>query len=172
MPPGKVNAVAAQHFICDAGFDRQWCLRQVAKLMAELMRYPADLPAHWSWVIVGSGAWQPLTQKLRLDQRSPAFTALDKRETFLEEALFLPMPTRTNELVRDLHVPFDQLLSIAVSHELGHAICHGGGEATAKRVSEQLRSGKRPDCGNAMKSPSRIEEMYLRSRLSGLLPLR
>jgi hypothetical protein len=146
------------------------CLRQVAKLMAELMRYPADLPAHWSWVIVGSGAWQPLTQKLRLDQRSPAFTAIDERETFLEEALFLPMPTRTNELVRDLRVPFDQLLSIAVSHELGHAICHGGGEATAKRVSEQLRSGKRPDCGNAMKSPSRIEDVYLHSRSSRMVP--
>jgi hypothetical protein len=170
IPPEKVNALAAQHFICDAEFDRPQCLQLVARLMAELMRYPADLPANWSWVIVGSEAWQPLTQKLRLDQRSPAFTAIDERETFLEEALFLPTPARANELARDLRVPFDQLLSIAVSHELGHAICHGRDEATANRVSDQLRSGKRPDCGNAMKSPTRIEDVYLHSRSSRMVP--
>jgi hypothetical protein len=173
LPPGKVNALAAQHFICDAGYDRHRCLQQVAMLVAELRRYPADLPANWSWVIVGSEAWQPLTQKLRLDQRSPAFTAIDERETFLEEALFSATPSRTNELVRDLRVPFDQLLSIAVSHELGHAICHVGDEAIANRVSEQLRSGKRPSCGNAMKSPSAIEEeVYRHSRWSRTLPWR
>jgi hypothetical protein len=172
VPPEKVNALAGQHFTCDARYDRDWCLQRVDRLMAELKRYPADVPEKWRWVIVGSEDWQPLTQRLRLDQRSPAFTAIEERETFLEGALFLPTPARTNELVRDLRVPFDQLLSIAVRHELGHAICQSGDEATASRVSEQLRGGKRPDCSNALRSPSRIDEVYLHSRTSRMAPWR
>ena len=50
--------------------------------------------------------------------------------------------------------PFDQLLSVAVSHELGQTICHGGSEAIANRVAEELRGGKHPDCAGNMKSPT------------------
>jgi hypothetical protein len=143
----QVNRLRTQQFFCYAGLDHHECLQNVAKLQVELVRYSADLPRHWSWVIVGSEDWQSLTLKLR--------------ETFLEGALLLPKPARTDELVRNLGVPVDQLLTIVVSHELGHAICHGGDEAIANRVSDQLRRGERIDCTNSL---TRMEELYLRSR--------
>jgi hypothetical protein len=136
-------------------------LQNIAKLRAELVRYSADLPERWSWVIIGSENWQSVVLKLHVDRRSPAFTAIDARETFLEEALFSPTLPRRDELSRDLGVPVDQLLTLAVSHELGHAICHEGDEAIANRVSDQLRSGEKIDCTDSL---TRMEELYLRRR--------
>jgi|ERR1700722_1990217 hypothetical protein len=159
-----VHSLATQEFSCYAGLDDNECLQNIAKLRAELLRYSADLPRHWTWVIVASEDWQSLVGKLHLDGRSPAFTALKARETFLEGALFLPKPARTDELVRNLGVPADQLLTLAVSHELGHAICDGADERTAKRVSEQLRSGGKIDCTNSL---TISDELYLRSRSDG-----
>jgi hypothetical protein len=156
-----VNSLATQEFFCYAGLDHHECLQNIAKLRAELVRYSADLPERWSWVIIGSENWQSVVLKLHVDRRSPAFTAIDARETFLEEALFSPTPPRRDELSRDLGVPVDQLLTLAVSHELGHAICHEGDEAIANRVSDQLRSGEKIDCTDSL---TRMEELYLRRR--------
>jgi hypothetical protein len=158
--------LATQKFFCRAGYDAQECERRIAQLKAVLIQYPAGVPKHWRWVIVPSEAWQPLVHSLHLDRESPAFTAITERETFLEDALFFAEP-RTDELVRDFRTPFDQLLSFAVSHELGHAICHGGSEAMANRVAEQLRGGKYPDCAENMKGLTPIEELYLHSQLPG-----
>lgn len=130
-------------------------------LRALLIRYPANGPADWSWVIVRSQDWRPLMQRLHLDRHSPAFTALDSRETFLEEALFMPQSLRTEDLARIFRISADQLLSFVVTHELGHTICHDGSETTASMVAEQLRSGKPVDC---VKSLSAIQELYLHSQ--------
>ena len=161
-----VNSLVTQEFFCYAGLDHNECLQNIAKLRAELLRYSADLPRHWSWVIVGSEDWQSLVLKLHVDGRSPAFTAIKARKSFLEGALFLPKPARSDELVRDFGVPFDQLLTLAVSHELGHAICDGEDEKIAKRVSDQLRSGGKIDCSETRNSLTPIEELYLRRRFS------
>ena len=85
-----VNSLVTQQFFCYAGLDHHECLQNIAKLQAELVRYSADLPRHWSWVIVGSEDWQSVVLKLHLDRRSPAFTDLKTRETFLEGALSCP----------------------------------------------------------------------------------
>jgi hypothetical protein len=156
-----VNSLATQQFFCYAGLDPQECLQNIGRLRSELAPYSAHLPGHWSWVIVGSEDWQSVALKRHVDKRSPAFTTIDARETFLEEALFLPRPARTDELSRNLGVPVDQLLALAVTHELGHAICHGGDEMIANRVSDQLRSGEKIDCTNSV---TRMEELSLRSR--------
>jgi hypothetical protein len=66
--------------------------------------------------------------------------------------------------VRNFVVPVDQLLTIAVSHELAHAICHEGGEKIANRVSAQLRRGGRIDCTSSL---APYEELYLPTRSHG-----
>jgi hypothetical protein len=159
-----LNSLVTQEFLCYAGLDHNECLQSIAKLQAELGRYSADLPRHWSWVIVGSEDWPSLALKLHVDRRSPAFTAIKARKTFLEGALFLPQPARTDELVKTLGVPVDQLLTIAVSHELGHAICDAGSEVIANRVSDQLRSGGKIDCTTSL---TPFDESYLPSQPHG-----
>lgn len=160
-----VSRIASQGFVCDTGLDHNECLQHIAQLRTELLRYSANLPRQWSWVVVGSEDWQSLMLKLHMDRRSPAFTAIEARQSFLEGALFLPKTARTDELVRNLGVPVDQLLTVAVSHELGHAICDAEDEAIAKRVSAQLRSGAHIDCTNSL---TLYDELYLRSRSDGL----
>jgi len=163
--PANVNRLLSQEFFCYAGIEHNECLQNIAKLQAQLVRYSSALPRHWRWLIVGSEDWQSLMLKLHLDKRSPAFTAVKARETFLDAALFSPEQAQTDELVKDLGVPGDQLLTLAVSHELGHAICHDEGEAVANRVSGQLRRGGKINCTSSL-SPS--DELFLRSRSHAL----
>ena len=113
---------------------------------------------------MGSEDWQSLVLKLHVDPRTPAFTAVKARQSFLEGALFSPRPARTDELLKNFGVTGNQLLTIAVSHELGHAICNGEDEKIAKRVSDQLRSGAKIDCTNSL---TKFDELYLRSRSPG-----
>ena len=159
-----VSSLVTQKFFCYAGLDHNECLQNIARLQAELLRYSADLPRHWRWVIVGSEDWQSLVLKLHVDPRTPAFTAVKARQSFLEGALFSPRPARTDELLKNFGVTGNQLLTIAVSHELGHAICNGEDEKIAKRVSDQLRSGAKIDCTNSL---TKFDELYLRSRSPG-----
>jgi hypothetical protein len=167
LQPRQSHTFATQGFFCRAGYEPHQCEQRIAQLKAVLIQYPAGAPKHWKWVIVPSEDWQPLIQSLHLDRESPAFTAITERETFLEDALFFAQPGRTDNLIRHFRTPLDQLLSFAVSHELGHAICHGGSEGIANRVAEELRGGKYPDCSGNLKSLTRIEELYLHSQLAG-----
>ena len=160
-----VSSLVTQKFFCYAGLDHNECSENIARLQAELLRYSAHLPRHWSWVIVGSEDWQSLVLKLHVDPRSPAFTAVEARKSFLEGVLFSPKPARTEELVKNFGVPSDQLLTVAVSHELAHAICNGEDEKIAKRVSDQLHNGAKIDCTNSL---TKFDELYLRSRSPGL----
>ena len=143
------NALAAQQLFCSAGYDPKSCLQHAAQLQAVLLRYPAAQPGPWSWVIVRSEDWQPFLLRLHLDQRSPAFTALEQRSTFLEEVLFLSDSERAPELERTFTTPLPQLLALAVTHELSHAICHEMDEAAANRIAQQLRAGRKADCSQA-----------------------
>ena len=77
---------------------------------------------------------------------SPAFTILDKRQTFLEEALFGPTSIAAGSSWRSI-APLDQLLYVAITHELGHAICHEVDELKAIEYANQLRNTGRVLCG-------------------------
>jgi hypothetical protein len=72
---------------------------------------------------------------------APTFTYLEKRQTFVKEALVVKegLVARRAELLRQWQVPLDQLLEIAITHELGHAICHETDEAKADRYGRVLR---------------------------------
>jgi hypothetical protein len=168
--PTQASAVASQQFFCSAGYDHQECLQHVSRLQAVLVRYSAGIQTDWGWVLVRSEDWKPLLLKLNLDRRSPAFSSLVQRKTYLEESLFLPPANRAAELERIYDAPIDQLLLIAVSHEIGHAVCHDGNEDSANLVAEQLRSGKRPQCIEITKSLSGIQELYLSNGRGRLHP--
>ena len=69
----------------------------------------------------------------------PGVLSLGKRETFLEEALVAPVPLRRLELMTTWSASMNDLLEIAVTHELGHALCHEEDEAKADRNGKSLR---------------------------------
>jgi hypothetical protein len=49
-------------------------------------------------------------------------------------------------LQREWLMPREQLLDLAVTHELGHALCSEPNEDVADRFGEELRRGHRPHC--------------------------
>lgn len=142
----RASALSGQEFHCHTGYPLAQCERDILKLKSVLTRYPTEALGHWTWVLVRSQDWKPISHMLRLNPDSPAFTALEPRETFLEEALFVHDPERTSELMREWQQSMPALLELAVSHELGHAICKGPSEATADRFGEDLRKGQTPLC--------------------------
>ncbi len=59
-----------------------------------------------------SSTLEALQRQHRMDPDSPAFTVLDRRETFFEEALVSPVTTRRVELVRQWSLGMDDLLNL------------------------------------------------------------
>jgi hypothetical protein len=140
--PGLSN----QNFYCHTGYAPADCQQEVAVLKTVLARFPVEELAPWTWVLVRSRDWTPISLFLGLRPESPAFTALDQRETFLEEALFQRQGLRSAELQREWLMPRDKLLDLAVTHELGHALCSEPNEAVADHFGEELRRGHHPRC--------------------------
>jgi hypothetical protein len=87
-----------------------------------------------------------MVEPFGMDPNSPAFTALDQRETFFEEALASPVPERRAELIRQWSLSMDDLLNLAVTHELRHALCNERDERKADHYGEQLRTGEAIEC--------------------------
>jgi len=138
-----------QKFDCHTGYSLSECQRQVAALKRVLERFNGKVLGPWTWVLVRTEDWKPLLQRIGTRLDTPAFSWLEQRETFLEGALIGPDPLRVAELAHEFQVPINQLLVLAVTHEMGHAICHGGDEGQANRVGQQLREGRSPDCDGA-----------------------
>jgi len=157
-----------QHLSCSSGYDREECEQHLTRLKTVLVQYPIDRLKGWNWIVVSSEEWQPLLRRLHLDSRSVAFSSVEQHTVVFEEALFLQHGARTAKLSHNLRVPVDELISMAVRHELGHVFCHSADENAADRVAEQLRKGEHHECGGNMKSLNSIEElMYRQSRLLG-----
>jgi hypothetical protein len=135
-----------QEFHCHTGYRLSDCLKEIAQLKTVLAHYPAGELGHWTWILVRSEDWKPIVRQLRLNPESPAFVALEQRETFLEAALFGHEVLRSAELAEEWQLPLNQLLSLAVTHELGHALCDEHDEAIADRFGEELRKGRTPPC--------------------------
>lgn len=147
-PRGAQSQIAfpGQEFHCHTGYALAQCQADILQLKRVLARYPIAALGHWTWVLVRSQDWKPISRMLRLNPRSPAFTALEPRQTFLEEALFVHDPERTAELIQEWRCSIPELLKLAVTHELGHAFCREVNEAAAERFGEDLRNGLEPRC--------------------------
>jgi len=135
-----------QKFVCNLGYTVVGCRWQRAIVQKMVVQYHREDLGDWTWVLVRAEDWKDLMRKLHLNPESPAFTALDLRETFLEESLITPKPERAKELMDEFRIPLDELLDLAVTHELGHAICHGGTEFMAEQFGKRLRAGLHPYC--------------------------
>jgi hypothetical protein len=164
-PPGTATATTmrGQVFHCHTGYPLAQCQQDILQLKRILAHYPIEELGHWTWVLVRSQDWKPISRVLRLSPESPAFTALEPRETFLEEALFAHDAERTAELMHQWAQSMPQLLEFAVSHELGHAFCEDTNEAAADRFGAELRKGSLPRCEVA-------KEAKKKSMLAGEAP--
>jgi hypothetical protein len=147
-----------QHFVCNVGYSRNLCHQQSVQLANTLLRYQRNLPDDWTWVLVRSEDWPAILRGLNLRPGSPAFSVLARRQTFLNEVLVSGSAQDRAELLQTFRVPVDQMLEIAVSHELGHAFCMAASEREADRFAEQLRKTGAAQCG-APRKPSTRDTM-------------
>jgi len=111
---------------------------------------------------VRSADWKYVVTPQGIDPDSPAFTYLPKRETFIEEALVATVPQRMGELIWRWGMSTDDLLDLAVAHELGHALCNESSEMKARRSAKALQGGKRSSCEVSPTANTSKEEMWKR----------
>lgn len=135
------------HFHCHTGYIERDCEIQLNRLRRVLGEMDLTGLGEWTWVLVKSEDWAPILRRVGRDRDSPAFTILEKRQTFLEEALFNPRPERARTLLAKFRVPLDELLPFAVAHELGHGLCREVAERRAIDYAAQLRSVGTVRCG-------------------------
>ena len=69
----------------------------------------------------------------------------------MESSLFSATATRSAEFLHVFGVTGEALLKLAVSHELGHSVCHDQDERKADDYGRALREGNIPDCGRTPK---------------------
>jgi hypothetical protein len=140
------DTIPKQRFVCNTGYSGPDCIRQTSTLREALKPYRPERLGEWTWVLVKSADWKAILLSRGLNPDSPAFTVLEKRQTFLEEALFVRVPNRSAELLRFWSVPLDKMLDFAITHELGHAACNMQDEHFADSFGRQLREGRDPEC--------------------------
>jgi len=133
-------AAPNHHFYCNTGYNVQDCDVQLKQLAGGLAGMDLAPLGDWTWILVRSRDWKPILRRVGRDPDSPAFTILEKRQTFLEEALFNASPERARTLLEKWRIPLDQILMFAVAHELGHALCQETDESRARSHAAQLRS--------------------------------
>ena len=137
----RLATPAGQEFFCVGPYSVIECETQTHFLQVVLRKYDAERLGKWSWILVRSEGWKQLVSQLHLNPASPAFSHLENRQTFLDEALVVLKPERELELVTKWNIPFGQFLDVAVSHELGHALCQESDEIKAERFGQRLRKG-------------------------------
>ena len=135
-----------QHFACNVGYTPNECQVAATVLRKALARYPVDALGEWTWVLVRSEDWKQILSVRGFDTDHPAFSYLPKRETFIDGALVVRASTRGVELSAIWHMPIEDLLDLAIRHELAHALCNERDETKANRAAIALRNGAPLSC--------------------------
>jgi hypothetical protein len=135
-----------QHFACNVGYTPRECQVAATVLRKALARYPVDALGEWTWVLVRSEDWKQILSVRGVDTDHPAFSYLPKRETFIDGALVVRASTRGVELSAIWHMPIEDLLDLAIRHELAHALCNERDETKANRAAIALRNGAPLSC--------------------------
>lgn len=143
----RVDLPHGIEFLCAEGYGRDTCAADVKLLLGLLRVYPiADL-GHWSFVLVSERQWQPLLNGLRHDPEFEAFSLLDQRVTVFESRLFQTNPQEAERTLEKYGVLGDAMLRLAVTHELGHALCLEKDERKAEENRRRLMEGRKLECG-------------------------
>jgi hypothetical protein len=148
---GTDHTTQTVQFFCTQDYNRGECLQHALELRRALMTYPLERLGVWSFVLVPSYNWKDLVRALGGYTFSPAFTIFDQRTTVMESSLFSATATRSAEFLHVFGVTGEALLKLAVSHELGHSVCHDPDERKADDYGRELRKGEIPDCARTSK---------------------
>ena len=151
-PPAKTPL---QRFECDGKVTLETCKQEVLKLKPLLDKYGADQLGQWKWILVSSQEWEGILKRAGFSPNVPAFTALDARLTFFDEALLSGSPGRLSQLVDTWGVSRSGLLDLAVRHELSHAFCGDGDESRAVRNAALLGQKRPPACSASKRTARR-----------------
>ena len=135
-----------QHFACNVGYTPRECQVAATVLRKALARYPVDALGKWTWVLVRTEDWKQLLSERKFDSDSPAFSLLPKRETFLDAALVGRTSIRGVQLRAIWRMPIEDLLDLAIRHELAHALCNERDESKADRAAIALKNGTPLSC--------------------------
>jgi len=145
-PAGAQGQATKQHFVCNIGYTSQECAVDMAVLRKTLAKYPLDTLGEWTWVLVRSQDWRRILLDRRFDPNNPAFSYLPARETFFDGALVGKASSRGVELRELWHMSVEDLLDLAVRHELGHVLCNQRDEAKADYLAAMLQERKPVSC--------------------------
>jgi len=129
-----------QHFACNVGYTPRECQVAATVLRKALARYPVEALGEWRWVLVRSEDWKQILSVRGFDTNHPAFSYLPKRETFIDGALVVRASIRSVELSAIWHMPIEDLLELAIRHELAHALCNERDESKADRAAIALKN--------------------------------
>ena len=148
---GTAQTTKNLQFFCTQDYNRDECHQHAQELRRVLMTYPLERLGNWSFVLVPAYKWKDLVRALGGYTYSPAFTIFDQRTTVMESSLFSATATRSAEFLHVFGVTGEALLKLAVSHELGHSVCHDQDERKADDYGRALREGNIHDCGRTRK---------------------
>ena len=140
------DVLLKQHFSCNSSYELDECLTEISILKTDLADLPIEQLGEWSWILVRSRDWKTISEKLEIDPRSPAFTCLELRETFIEEALLRDVPERTETLVVTFQMSRERLRLFAVAHEFAHGLCNDKNELKANYLAWLLLGHRSFSC--------------------------
>ena len=135
-----------QHFACNVGYTPRECQVAATVLRKALARYPVDALGEWTWVLVHTEDWKQILSARGFDTNHPACSYLPKRETFIDGALVVRTSIRSVELSAIWHMPIEDLLDLAIRHELAHALCDDRDETKTDRAAIALKNGTPLSC--------------------------
>jgi hypothetical protein len=133
-------------FLCSQKYERTGCVKDASALRKAISPYPVQLLGAWSFVLVPADDWKVLVRGQGGDPVSPAFSILDQRVTLLDSSLFIGTAGRNKELLQRFGVIGPELLNLAITHEIGHALCSEKDERRADDYGKELRDGKTLSC--------------------------
>jgi hypothetical protein len=134
-------------FLCSQKYDQTGCVKDASVLRQAIAPYPLQLLGAWSFMLVPADDWKALVRGQGGDPVSPAFSMLDQRVTLLDSSLFSETAARNKELMERFGMIGQSLVGLALTHEMGHAICNEKDERPADDYGKELREGEIPTCG-------------------------